>query len=375
MSELGENTGVHPIQESQDDTEPTALPTQLVCLTGPEQGTTFRISASSAVIGRGEVELRLTGHEISRRHAVVTLIDGQVVVEDLRSSNGTFVNGVRVESATRMQLGDRLQIGNAILLYTHFDQLEARMQQAQRVEAVATLAAGLAHDFRNALTVIVAGLDELDERVPPDEREMRQTLEDMKTATCAATGLAKRLLYLGRREPTQAYARVAIDDLVADTVAMARHVLGKQIVVVTKIAPGISVLGSSEELQQVIMNLVLNAKDAMPSGGTLTVAAVAATLGRREALENHLPANREYVELTVRDTGIGMDEATRFRIFEPFFTTKPMGAGTGLGLSVVHSIVRRHGGAIAVESAPGKGASFRVFLPRDRESAPQAIAR
>jgi len=374
VQEAGDSTGVHPIQEILDDTGPTALPTQLVCLTGPDLGTTFRISGTPAVIGRGEVELRLSSRDVSRRHAVVSLKEGEVVVEDLRSANGTFVNGVRIEGPARLQLGDRLQVGNTILLHSYFDQLEARMQQAQRVEAVATLAAGLAHDFRNALTVIVAGLDEIEERLPAIDAELRQTLEDMKSATSAATSLAERLLNLGRRDPSNDYAPVSLDELVAEVVAMARHILGKHIRVTATIAPETCVLGSAGELHQVLMNLVVNAKDAMPAGGTLTIAARVTRIEPKEALECHLPTHGEYVELTVRDTGTGMDEWTRSRIFEPFFTSKPSGVGTGLGLSVVHSIVRRHRGAIFVESTPGKGACFRMLLPLCQQCSPHAIA-
>jgi len=374
VQEAGENTGVHPIQEIHDDTGPTVLPTQLVCLTGPDQGTTFRISGTPAVIGRGEVEFRLSSRDVSRRHAVVSLKESEVVVEDLRSANGTFVNGVRIEGPARMQLGDRLQVGNTILLYTHFDQLEARMQQAQRFEAVATLAAGLAHDFRNALTVIVAGLDEIDERMPAIATELRETLEDMKSATSAATSLAERLLNLGRRDPANDHAPVSLDELVAEAVAMARHILGKQIGVIATIAPELRVLGSPGELHQVLMNLAVNAKDAMPAGGTLTITTRVTRLEPKEALECHLPVHGEYVELTVRDTGTGMDEVTRSRAFEPFFTSKPAGVGTGLGLSVVHAIIRRHRGAIFVESAPGQGACFRMLLPLYQACSPHAIA-
>src|SRR5690606_32451131 len=133
--------------------------------------------------------------------------------------------------------------------------------------------------------------------------------------------------------------------------------------IITDVSDELLVRGSAEELQQVLVNLMLNARDAMPDGGTLRVHARAVTFDTGQAAAHQLPARGDYVGLVVADTGIGMDEATLARIFEPFFTTKPPTQGTGLGLAMIHNIVRRHGGSIVAESVLGHGTVFRIWLP------------
>ncbi len=358
-----EDTGVVPIEIVDDDTGPIVLSTRLVCVTGDDLGKTFQVTTEPLVLGRGRhADVSLESSEVSRRHAQLFMQDGQLWLRDLESANGTFLNGARVESAAPVKVGDRIQIGNSILILAHYDELEARMQQLQRVEAMAAMAGGLAHDFRNALTVIVAGVDTIAELIPSGPSELRATTDDMRSATTSATALVTRLLNLGRREPT-AYDLVNLLEVVEHTTVMTRHHLGKRIRLTIDIPKTMAVRGSRDELHQVIMNFLVNAKDAMPTGGEISISAEVVRLERAPALAYHLPSKGSYVELRVKDTGVGMDERTQARAFEPFFTTKATNAGSGLGLSVVHGIVKRHGGAILVESWPGRGTTFRTFLP------------
>ncbi len=275
------------------------------------------------------------------------------------------MNGTRVEDEAEVKLGDRIQVGNTILILGHYDQLAARMQQLQRVEAMAAVAGGLAHDFRNALTIIVAGLETFSELLPAGPSELREVTSDMKSAATAATALATRLLNLGRREPT-AYDLVNLLEVIDETAQMTRHHLGRQIRLVINIGMMMVVRGSRDELHQVIMNFLVNAKDAMPDGGEISISAEVVHLERAPALAYHLPSKGAYVELTIKDTGVGMDESTMARAFEPYFTTKAASLRSGLGLSVIHGIVKRHGGSVMVESACGRGTTFRVFLPLAR---------
>jgi signal transduction histidine kinase len=301
---------------------------------------------------------------VSRRHARLALVDNQLVLTDLGSANGTFVNGAPVVEPTVLKVGDRVQLGETtILVLTHHDELEARMRQLQKLEAMERAVGGLAHDFNNVLTVVLAGI-QYAEQLPAGAPELGEVLADLKQAASGASVLARRLLHF-RNGAEPAPETVALAALVDETLAMARRVMPARpaIAFTVDVGPQVSVRGSRDELQQVLLNLCLNARDAMPDGGTLTVAAHPVRMARGEAAAHHLPCDGNYVELVVADTGIGMSESTLARAFEPFFTTKPPGQGTGLGLAMVHNIVRRWGGAIHVASIVGRGTTFRIWLP------------
>jgi signal transduction histidine kinase len=286
----------------------------------------------------------------------------QFFIEDLGSANGTLVNGVTIAAKTELHFGDRVQAGSTILVFTRHDELEARMRQMQRLEAMAALAGGLAHDFNNMLTIILGGLDELDYRFAKESDDrVRETFEGMRSAVTAGAVLARRLLNLGRTEPV-ALDRLDLAVVIEKTLAMAHQLVGSRIRLSAKVRPDVIVRGCQDELQQVLLNLVMNARDAMPDGGRLTIAVQLVHFDHSNALIRHLPNEGNYVELAITDTGIGMDEATLARAFEPFFTTK--GQGTGLGLATIHAIVRRHGGTVLAESIPNQGTTFRVLLPK-----------
>jgi PAS domain S-box-containing protein len=250
---------------------------------------------------------------------------------------------------------------------------EEQARQAQRLEAVGRLAGGIAHDFNNLLTIILGNLDLILEHDAPSEIH-NTLLGDVRDAGRRAAVLTRQLLAFSRREPA-ALQRIDLNAIVADMGSMLRRVIAEHITLATELRPGLSpVLADPGQIEQVILNLVVNARDAMPKGGTLTI-----RTGEADVTARDLPPDAEsppgrYVVLTVIDTGHGMDAATRARIFEPFFTTKEIGKGTGLGLATVYGNVKQAKGWVTVDSRPGAGSSFRVFLPRAEGQAVAAVS-
>ena len=233
---------------------------------------------------------------------------------------------------------------------------EADLQNAQKLAAVGRLAGGVAHDFNNLLAVIVSYTGILQRRVAQDWQAL-DDIEQVRRACARATDLARQLLIFSRQQLVDPPV-LDLNEVVEETEKMLRPVLGARVELVlrpTRPLGGVKIDRGS--LDQVIMNLVVNARDAMPNGGRLTLATAAALLADRRG------HNGTYVKLGVSDEGIGMDAATRARVFEPFFTTKGPGKGTGLGLATVRGIVEQAGGFVEVRSEPGEGTTFEVFLP------------
>jgi signal transduction histidine kinase len=363
MAEGADKTGVHPVIVLDAPTGRDAVRLSLVCVTGADLGRTFRVGFEPLVVGRGGVDVELTTTDVSRRHARISIGDHGFQVEDLGSANGTFLNGVRVTSASPMRVGDHVQIGNTVLVFAQHDELEERMQRVQRLEAMGALAGGLAHDFNNTLSVIVANLDFVEESLPATATDARDALIAIRNAALSGAALAKRITRLGSTDPLT-FAVVPLSSLVEQTVAMSRRQFGSTITLSTTMEKDLAVLGSYEELHQVLVNLLINARDAMPEGGKIRVEGRAIHCDVASAIAHDLPAAGEYIEISVTDTGTGMSEATIARAFEPFFTTKPRGKGSGLGLAMIHGCVRRHGGAIEVDSKLGRGTTFRLLFHR-----------
>jgi two-component system, cell cycle sensor histidine kinase and response regulator CckA len=237
------------------------------------------------------------------------------------------------------------------------DAAEEAARQVQKMEAVGRLAGGIAHDFNNILTVINGCSEVL--LLTDRPRADRELIEEIKKAGERGAGLTRQLADFGRKKPAQSQL-VDLGGLVRDLETMLQRLVREDVRLNLRPHPApLPILADPGQVEQVVMNLVINARDAMPAGGTITVATDRITSG-----------GEPHALLKVSDTGVGMDEATKARIFEPFFTTKAIGKGTGLGLATVYSIVQQTGGRIDVSSAPGRGTTFRIRLPLAHEQAP-----
>ena len=249
--------------------------------------------------------------------------------------------------------------------------LEAEIRQYQKMEAVGQLAAGIAHDFNNLLTVIKGYTDILLVKLGRDAPVSKEVAEVAKAADAAAR-LTRQLLAFSRKQML-APRVIALNDVVTEALKMLGRLVAVNIDVRTTLAEDLgTVSADAGQLEQVIMNLVVNSIDAMPKGGDLLIETANVSFDEAEAARHEDVAPGEYVMLAVTDTGRGMDAATAGRIFEPFYTTKERGAGTGLGLSTVYGIVKQSSGHIELESEPGMGTTFRLYLPR-MDAEPEAF--
>ncbi|HHH30285.1 MAG TPA: response regulator [Polyangiaceae bacterium] len=332
---------------------------RLVVLDGPGRGRKYKI-AERAIIGRSSTcDVIIDDGEVSRRHAQIVSADEGFVIEDLGSRNGTVVNGVPVERGP-LAIGDKIQLSErVILVLANYDPTEQEILQRQRLETLGRLAAGLAHDFNNMQAVITAGLDFVSS-IPDDvtlaDDRVRATLADMMRASDRASELARSLMSYARSD-VDGFASVDLSTLCEEVLNFARRTFRRHVSIEAEIEADLRVIGSAAELHQLLMNLCVNANDAMPDGGTLTLTAQKVDIDSLVGAE--APASDEAVLIEVRDTGVGMDEATRKRIFEPFYSTKGR-AGFGLGLATVKEIVTAHGATMEIESSPGSGTAFRV---------------
>jgi two-component system cell cycle sensor histidine kinase/response regulator CckA len=248
-------------------------------------------------------------------------------------------------------------------------QLEERVQQAQKLEAVGRLAGGVAHDFNNLLTAIL-GYTELLLQSLPAQDPAREGLEEIRRAGERAASLTQQLLAFSRKQLLQPTS-VDLNVLIQETQKMLRRLIPEDIAIQLDLDPQTHpVRADPAQTQQVLVNLVLNARDAMPRGGTITIRTGNDTLTRSRINGMTDVQTGQYAVLTVSDTGCGMDEETLAHIFEPFFTTKSQGKGTGLGLATVYGIVKQSNGHIEVESQVGQGTTFRVYLPRAEAEVP-----
>jgi PAS domain S-box-containing protein len=252
-------------------------------------------------------------------------------------------------------------------------ELEARLQQAERMEAVGRLAAGVAHDFNNLLTII-QNCAVLAAREVDAASQATADLAEIQSAARRAGELTQQLLALSRKQVMRP-ERLDVRHQITTLAATLRRLFHAGISIETQLeADTWPVFADAGQIQRVLMNLALNARDAMPNGGILAIRTENVVLDRRSASDRGgLPPGR-YILLTVEDTGTGIDEIVLPHIFEPFMTTKGQGAGTGLGLATVYGIVEQTGGAIQVSSAPGRGSRFSIYLPRAVDDASVAVA-
>jgi signal transduction histidine kinase/CheY-like chemotaxis protein len=257
-------------------------------------------------------------------------------------------------------------------------QLEEQLRQSQKMEAVGALAGGIAHDFNNLLTVIHGHAELLAEGPANSEGDERQDLAEIIKAADRAAALTHQLLAFSRKQVLKPVA-LDLNDVVASLMTMLRRLIGENIEVCTILAPALGVITvDAGQMEQVIVNLVVNARDAMPQGGRVEIQTENVVLDESREYErvNGLPSG-SFVALTVSDTGHGISADVRDRVFEPFFTTKAVGKGTGLGLATVFGVVKQSGGHVVLESEVGRGASFRIYVPRCeslRSRTPQSVA-
>jgi PAS domain S-box-containing protein len=275
-----------------------------------------------------------------------TLFEEDAVISPVRDPSGQVVNYVAVKRDV-----------------TNVRRMEEQLRQSQKMEAVGRLAGGVAHDFNNLLTAISGYSDLLLHRLP-EYSTLRRDVEEIRKAGDRAAALTRQLLAFSRRQLLQPKV-LDLNGLVTKMGRMLRRLVGEDIALSTDLSPSLSrVKADPGQIEQVIVNLALNARDAMPDGGRLTIATADAELSPAYAVVHPDVHPGPHVLLSVADTGHGMDDETQAHLFEPFFTTKERGKGTGLGLATVYGIVQQSGGHIRVNSAADSGSTFLIYLPR-----------
>jgi len=269
------------------------------------------------------------------------------------------------DTASVMRDADGNSLLHGVLLdVTESKSLETELHQAQKMQAVGQLAGGIAHDFNNILTVILGYAQVLLDREGPDEELVQRSSEQIRNAADRAAALTRQLLAFSRKQVLQPRV-LNFNQVLIGLDKLLRRLITENIQISTTIAADLgSVKADPAQMEQVILNLSINARDAMPSGGHLTIETANVELDEAYAADHETVRPGPYVMLAVSDTGSGMNAQTQARIFEPFFTTKELGKGTGLGLATVYGIVKQSGGYIWVYSEPGRGSTFKVYLPR-----------
>ncbi|HKS80740.1 MAG TPA: PAS domain S-box protein [Candidatus Acidoferrales bacterium] len=298
-------------------------------------------------------------------------VAGEPVTFHLEWKNGSYTFHVEPMRASD---GELLGAICMALDVTDRKQLEEQFRQAQKMEAVGRLAGGIAHDFNNLLMVIQGYADLLTDRLPEGEG-LRRNAEQIQMAAQRATGLTRQLLAFSRKQML-APKVLNIQSIISEMEKILRRLIGEDVELLTSSESDLwLVKADRSQIEQVVMNLAVNARDAMPQGGRLTIEACNVELDESFGHAPAMLARGKYVLLAVTDNGIGMDAETQAHIFEPFYTTKEKGKGTGLGLATVYGIVKQSGGYIWVYSEPGHGTTFKIYLPRIEEESGTSPAR
>jgi PAS domain S-box-containing protein len=279
--------------------------------------------------------------------------DGTIVLVEVRA-NDFEIDGRCVRLAQIQDVTERVKAEQAL------HKTKEQLRHAQKMEAIGRLAGGVAHDFNNVLTVVTSYACMLEDSFDTSDAR-HEDASEIRRAAERATGVTRQLLALSRHSIV-APSSLDLDEVVAGLMSMLRRLVGERVTIVQHRGRVPAVIADTGQMEQVLMNLAVNGRDAMPDGGRLTIETRTIEIDAEGAEVRRLPPGR-YVELAVTDTGVGMDAETQNRIFDPFFTTKDANQGTGLGLSIVHGIVSQAGGSIAVYSERGHGSTFRIHLP------------
>jgi PAS domain S-box-containing protein len=293
----------------------------------------------------------------------------QLELTGIRSDGTEFPIEVTV---ARIGSDARAEMAMFIRDVTERRALEEQLRQSQKLEAIGRLASGVAHDFNNILMSIMGAADLLLMELGPDDLARGEATE-VKQSVLRGAALTRQLLAFSRRQASRPRL-FALGEVVGGMESMLRRLIGPEIEFdIDSAGEPVAVMADPAQIEQVVLNLVINARDAMPKGGRLILRVETLMVDETAALSHVEGHAGRYARLSVADTGTGIDEATRARLFEPFFTTKEQGKGTGLGLSIVYGIVRQSGGYITVVSEPGRGATFMIYLPAAMAAQPTAV--
>jgi signal transduction histidine kinase len=341
----------------------THLRAQIAVIVGPDRGRTHTLEGTAAIGRHAEANIHLSPSSVSRKHAMIgTDPEGRYFILDLNSQNGVRVNGHRIKERT-LVFGDRIEIGpDAALLFTAADDIGERLRESQRLESLGSLAGSVAHDFNNLLGVVLANLQFLSENLDRSslaEPSINESLSDSLDALKRAGDLTKQLKTFARCGPWSAQP-FDLADVVQDVNRLVRRTFDARVEVELELERGLRVEGDPTQTHQVVMNLCVNARDAMPDGGKLCLSLK--RVKDQDPLPSELDPTKPHLVLSIADSGAGIEPANIPRIFEPFFTTKG-GAGTGLGLAIVYGIIRRLRGVITLRSEVGVGTEFSIYLP------------
>jgi two-component system cell cycle sensor histidine kinase/response regulator CckA len=324
------------------------------------------------VIGRTSLEVKFWERPEDRAR-LIEILEKQGSVRDLEITFRTKFDEQRIalDSADVIEVDGQKCVIAILKDITDRKALEKQLRQLQKMEAVGQLSGGIAHDFNNLLGVILGYSELLEEGLGRDSK-LRKTAEEIKKAGQRAASLTRQLLAFSRQQLLEPRV-LNLNTVVADTEKMLRRLIGEHIDITTRLASDLGQVKADQgQIEQVIMNLAVNARDAMPDGGKLIIETRNIALDEEYALRHPPTVPGKYVELVMTDTGAGMDAQTQSHIFEPFFTTKELGKGTGLGLATVYGVVKQSGGYVWVYSEPGLGSTFKVYLPRVAESVRQS---